>query len=303
MKGKYNPWLVIATILLQTLLIAIINIELCTYPDTSKLKAFVTFINFIIMGLSVLVIVSIKQILKNHKKQVEDSYLRQHLHEVEDMIIVLNSERHEYVRHIQILQSMLYLQEMKAAEDYIDGIARDYLPMQEIILVKDPALKSLLISKQKVAESFKVDFAFAIKCDLTCIGVEKWDLCSIIGNLLDNAFDASIQGPLPPRVTMEIKHEENKYVIYVHNSGMHVPEWQKKKLFEPRYTNKDSENHGYGLYVVKQLVDKYNGEIKMISQDKISFIVYLPEKGAGKNDTERGGLPGEVHGKAVTGYR
>ena len=50
-----------------------------------------------------------------------------------------------------------------------------------MIYIGDPALTTLLNSKKKIAESYNIDFDFAIKCNINNINILSWDLCSIIG--------------------------------------------------------------------------------------------------------------------------
>ena len=48
------------------------------------------------------------------------------------------------------------------------------------------------LNSKKVAEAKKIDFAFSVKCDFNNINMHPWDLCSILGNLLDNALEAAL---------------------------------------------------------------------------------------------------------------
>ncbi|MDI6705551.1 MAG: ATP-binding protein, partial [Bacillota bacterium] len=67
------------------------------------------------------------------------------------------------------------------------------------------------------------------------------------------------------------------YIIYVHNSGPRIPDRLKEEIFNPGVTTKGSPARGYGLYLVKKLVEEYGGHIEVISGDKTTFIIYLPD--------------------------
>jgi sensor histidine kinase regulating citrate/malate metabolism len=129
-----------------------------------------------------------------------------------------------------------------------------------------------------------VEFAFCAKCDLKNIPVKPWDLCSMVGNLLDNALEAVVCTQGPKRMGFEIKHEQGNYIIYVHNSGPRIPDSLKEDIFNLGFTTKGSHARGYGLYLVKKLVEEYGGNIEVISQDKTTFIIYLPDRGRMGND-------------------
>ena len=187
-------------------------------------------------------------------------------------------------RHIQTLQAMLYLGEIEKATEYIEGISESYWHEVDIVQVGHPAVTALLNSKKQVAQSRGVEFDFSVKCNLAGMRISAWDFCSILGNLVDNALEAVITEPDSKVVTVEIKAEEEFFAIYVYNTGPRITRLQQNNLFKPGYTTKKSDGRGYGLYVVKKLVDSYGGTIEVISDRRTTFIIYLPKSGGMKID-------------------
>lgn len=299
---KNNRLLIISTILLETLFIVLINQQMYLVQDINDLKAILPFVNLAVLVLSGLVVFSIKGLEENARKVMELNLLKAHLLQVEELSNTLRVQNHEHSKHIQTIQAMLYLKEADKAMEYIEGIAENYRHTEEIVFVGHPALTALLNSKRKVAEAKKIDFAFSVKCDIAGIAVKPWDLCSILGNLLDNALEASIRGQVERRrVAIEIKYENANYVIYVYNTGPKISEEAKRQLFKAGYTTKESEACGYGLYLVKKLVDSYGGKIDVISGGRTAFIIYLPDRGRGVDD--KGICPENRrdHGSAAAG--
>ncbi|MGE5415196.1 MAG: sensor histidine kinase [Acidobacteriota bacterium] len=281
---KSTSLIVICTVLLETVLIIIVNQQIYISKDISNLKVFLPLANLFVLVISGLAIVSIKKIEESVKKQVETTLLKAHLQQVESLLSTLQSQKHEHSRHLQTIQAMLYLEEPEKAREYIDGIADNYRHTEDMVYVGHPALTGLLNTKRKVAESKEIDFAFSIKCPLSEMEIQPWDLCSIIGNLVDNALEAAIEDDATRRVSLEIKQESNWYTIYVHNTGRKISDVEKKELFRAGYTTKMSEARGYGLYLVKKLVDGYGGKIEVYSGERTTFIVYLPMKGLMQDD-------------------
>ena len=142
--------------------------------------------------------------------------------------------------------------------------------------IDHPAIAALINSKSSVAQINNIDFAVAVKCDLSDINVPVWDLCSMLGNLLDNA-----------RVGVEFKYENGLYTIYIINNGSCITE--PSRIFEAGYTTKGSEGRGYGLYIVNKLINKYQGEIEIINKPKTTIILKIPGvgDGYGKNHSLR----------------
>lgn len=269
---------IVLTVLLQTFLLVVINHYIYILDNPEALKILLPFINLIMISLVIFLLVLIKRLETNAKKKLEMNLLRDHLKQIENLLSSMQSQKHDHTKHIQTLQAMIHLGEIEAAENYIEGIAETYWYMQDIINVGHPALTALLNSKRKVAEIRKIEFDFCVKCDISQIHITSWDLCSIIGNLVDNAFEAVTENKDHKRVGMELKLEDNNYVIYVYNNGPKLSSKERRRIFEPGFTTKDSMGRGYGLYLVQKLVENYHGSIQVFSNDKTTFIVTIPPK-------------------------
>lgn len=266
---------------MQSLLIVLINQIIYVSENLNYLKSFLPLINLIILVLTVLVLFSIKGIGDNIKKIMEENLLKEHLKQVEGLVTTLQINKHEHARHIQTIQAMLYLEEINSAKEYINGISKTYRHSEDIVYVGNPALTALLNSKRQVAESNRIDFDFAIKCDITSLKMPPWDLCSIVGNLIDNAFEAVVKNNNDRNVGLEIKLEESKHIIYVYNNGAPIPVENQQLIFQEGYTTKTSKTRGYGLYLVKILVDQYEGKIEVRSAKKTVFIISFPIREVG----------------------
>lgn len=276
--------LVISTILLETLFIAIFNQELLISNDLQSIKSYLPFANAAAVILATLALFSIREIERKARQETEVQVLKSNLDQVESLLNSLQVQKHEHTRHIQTIQAMLYLGETDKATEYIEGISEEYWHAVNIVQVGHPAVTALLNSKKQVAQTRGVDFDFSVKCNLAGMRIRPWDFCSILGNLVDNALEAVVAERGNKEVTVEIKLENEFFVIYVFNTGPRITYFERKNLFKPGYTTKRSEGRGYGLYLVKKLVDSYGGTIKVVSYERTAFIVYLPQMGGTRID-------------------
>lgn len=270
---------IIITVFIQAFFIIIINHYIFVLGDFNSLKAMLPFVNLFMISLSVFLLYSIKKLETIARRKAETNLLKEHLKQIEELIEAMQTQKHDHTRHIQTLQAMMHLDEIEAAKKYIDGIAESYWYTEEIINAGHPVLTALLNSKRKIAEMKKIKFDFSVKCDFQNIRFSSWDLCSILGNLIDNAFEAVIESAEEKNVGLEIKDENGNFFIYVINNGPKISIVEQKNLFSPGFTTKDSAGRGYGLFLVKKLVDKYGGMVEVVSHDKTTFIILLPQKG------------------------
>ena len=76
---------------------------------------------------------------------------------------------------------------------------------------------------------------------------------------------------------MCVFQEESHAIITVEDNGIGIVEQNKDKVFEPKFTTKNS-GMGLGLAMVKNIVETYGGRISMTSTKGIStvFKVTIP---------------------------
>ncbi len=282
--------LTIFTLLLQSLVIVVFNQIIYVSNEIIYLKKMLPFMNLLILIITIFVLSSVKEAGENIKKSTELNFLKGYIKQIESLVDTLHTQKHEHGRHIQAIQSMIYLDEVDEAKEYINGINEEYYHPQDIIYTGNPALTSLVSSKQKVAELKNIDFEVAIKCDVNMIPLAPWDLCTVVNNLLDNAFEIVLMKETDRQVALEIKRLDDEYIIYVSNNGPKISNKEKNKIFRPGYTTKDSKGRGYGLYIINRIVNNCGGRISLFSNDKTVFKIHIPKKNEveyGKEDIKK----------------
>lgn len=270
-----NSLFIIFTILAQTLVLVIINMNLLVVNNVNNIKSILPFLNISLLLLSIFSILSIQKVEKTAQDQIKALMLKDHLYQVESLLKNLRLQKHEYGCHMQVILSLLELGKFNEARSYVNGLAQNHVPAEETYYTGHDSLTSLINCKSSVAQLKGIDFAVAIKTDLSKIDIPSWDLCSIIGNLIDNAMEAAIQAD-QPRVGLEFKYENDFYTTYIYNNGAALPD---QDIFEFGFTTKDSAGRGYGLFLVKKLLNLYQGTIEITGGKKTTVILRLPGEG------------------------
>lgn len=109
---------------------------------------------------------------------------------------------------------------------------------------------------------------------------------SVVGNLLDNAVDATLKALSPPApVELYISDRNQELLIEVADQGNGVEDALKPHLFEQGVTSKPSSGqdatgaeHGIGLYLVAGYVRQAGGSIEISDNTPQGtiFSVFIP---------------------------
>lgn len=275
---KASAILIIA-MLFEAVVMVFINLMVYASDTMNDIKVILPYINILVIIITIIVLITIKEIGKTVKKNIEVQAMKDNLKQTESLVKILHAQRHEYNRHLQALQAMIHLDKIDDAIKYIDGISENNMYSDEIRYFVNPIITAILNSKSKVAETKNIMFDFAIKCDTSEIPISPWDLSTVLGNLLDNAFEAVMLNEESNRsVGLEVKKEEGEFVIYVFNNGPVIPSKVIKKIFDAGYTTKGSQGRGYGLFLVKNIVKQYGGKLQLKSNQRTLFKVCIPGK-------------------------
>ncbi|MCP1367633.1 ATP-binding protein, partial [Halomonas sp. BBD48] len=89
-------------------------------------------------------------------------------------------------------------------------------------------------------------------------------LVTVLGNLLENAFDA-VENRHERRVTLTLEHDEALLSLHVQDTGPGIDEAVRERLFEPGVSTK-GERRGLGLAAVRNQVDTLGGTLSVYSE-------------------------------------
>ncbi|EOS80024.1 hypothetical protein C817_02133 [Dorea sp. 5-2] len=130
-------------------------------------------------------------------------------------------------------------------------------------------IDTLLSAKDKIAKKYNIEYVIDIDVP-PVLPFDNINLCNLIGNALDNCFDACIQDYQMHKVYVHVTIKHNSDCLYCSfkNSCFHNVNKTKKAHF----ISTKSSKHGYGLSSIKEIVSFYNGIID-IQQPNNSFTL------------------------------
>jgi len=94
--------------------------------------------------------------------------------------------------------------------------------------------------------------------------VKKEEMKQVLSNILINSFEAFPMIQQKRKVHITLEKIDNEAVLSISNNGPQIPEDKMKLIFEPFFTSKENGT-GIGLFICKQIIEKYNGTIECSS--------------------------------------
>lgn len=197
---------------------------------------------------------------------------------VKELNTTLRAQRHDFLNHIQVLYTLMELGEHEETKEYLDNLYEDVGRISSRIKTKSVAVNALLQAKGNEAQKRGINLGLQITTRFDQFSMPDWEVCRVIANVIDNAFDAT-EAVAEPKVSVALTERLKSYELLVTNECMpiHVP--NKEVLFEAGYTTKkEEEGHGMGLFIIKQLMDKYHGHIDFdYNSGKVQVTVSFPK--------------------------
>ncbi|MCC8106821.1 MAG: GHKL domain-containing protein [Clostridiales bacterium] len=193
----------------------------------------------------------------------QQELIETHYREVENMYQKMRGWRHDYRNHIQTMKAYAAAGDLEAISIYLDELDTDLNTVDTVVKTGNSMADAILNSKISLAQSkdipVMVDASIPVKLRMSEI-----DLCCIIGNLFDNAIEASLA--LPPekrliRIYMDMKNTQ----LYISFTNFTAAGKQKKqgRLFG----SSKGEGHGFGLVRIDAIVDRLDGYLSRNSED------------------------------------
>ena len=186
-----------------------------------------------------------------------------HYREVENMYRQIRGWRHDYRNHIQMMKVLAANGDMDALKVYLDELDTDLNTVDTVVKTGNPMADAILNSKISLARSrnipTQVDAHIPVKLKMS-----ELDLCCIIGNLFDNAMEASMALPEEKRmirVYMDMKGTQ-LYISFTNFTAA-----KKLSKVGKGFKSSKGEGHGFGLVRIDDIVSRYDGYLSRNSED------------------------------------
>ena len=242
------------------------------YTDPVLLAAVSVMAVMAIWGASI----DIREALRTRRRVRTIHELKTTNDQMDALNLQLRAQRHDFLNHIQVVYSLLEMNESAEAADYLERIYSRLRTVSKVMRTKVTAFNALLQVKNAACEERGIRLELDIRTTLEGLPVPAWEICCIIGNLLDNAMDAigTQKGGL---IKLEVRETLRQFTFVISNNGPVIPPEMRQSIFEPGVSTK-GEGRGMGLSIVRKTLAGFGGTIDLLDADETSFAVTVPRE-------------------------
>ncbi|WP_265447649.1 sensor histidine kinase [Flexivirga meconopsidis] len=195
----------------------------------------------------------------------------------------LRAQAHESNNRLHAIVSLIELGHPEAAVEFATGQLQQAQRLTDTVVeavTGEPAVAALLVGKTAEAHERGIDLVIDTGDEWPSTAATSHDLVTIVGNLVDNAFDAVTDNPSERRVSLSGERDDADLVITVIDNGPGVTDAERDEVFRPGFSTKAADGRGIGLALVAQTVQRLHGSIEVHAvrrgQSGALFEVRLP---------------------------
>ncbi len=196
-------------------------------------------------------------------ERFQSELIEKQVREIQNMYRQVRGWRHDYRNHIQNMKIQLSEGNYERLAEYLSELADDLDTVDTVIKTGNVMADAILNSKLTVAR--KMNVRLNVKANVPeQLPMSDVELCSVLGNMLDNAVEAC--GSLPEEerfMRVYIGKLKGQMYLSVQNSAGKV---RKEK---GAYLSTKEGEHGYGLFRIDRIAKKYGGYVNRQNEEGI----------------------------------
>ena len=272
-KSSLLFWVLILT--MPCTIIIVLLVDTLGYHNSSSLLSLI-----FLMGANLLIFFvyeNLSSAYEDKQKQTLDAQEKAYYYAqcklMQDSVDTMKSYRHDVKLHLAALKD--FTVGNAAATNYLNSLV-DSIGENEVYSdTGNIAFDSIINYKLKDVLNNNINLQTKIFVPPE-LNIETSDVVIILGNLLDNAFDA-VAKVEDKMIRLNVEATKGNLFIKADNTFDGKIEYTKSKDGGEQaiVSRKNGDNHGYGLKNIRKSVEKYNGYVDIIHDNNIFSIGIL----------------------------
>lgn len=224
------------------------------------------YILFILISLSgyVLILQNAIEIMERQRAEADLEFARQIVKEQKNHYTVMLESienirilRHDYLMHIRAL---LCMKDKRAVDDYLKRLLNHYQQPASQKICENRFINDLMSLYAKQCEEEKIELICAMSIPMD-IEIDELDLCTVVGNLMQNALDACARLQTGRYIHVNARYESGKLILMIENSFDGIIIRNGNRVMSRK------RNGGIGLLSIQRITDAQNNDFDFTYDD------------------------------------
>ena len=225
------------------------------------------FIVFALIITAVLLILSVRSVRQSNLAEIKETEQR-YYDEINRRYQESRKIRHDIQNHLLALNMLIESGNIDSARKYINEVSEQTDLAAMPVKTGSEVLDALLFKKTEQAQEKQVSLIFEVSCSLMECGISDYDLCTVFGNIIDNAIEA-----VNEKDTVTVKLSNQHDMLYISCENV-IRKPLKKRGDRILTTKPDALSHGYGIARVREIAARYEGAVQ-ITDEGGKFLIEI----------------------------
>lgn len=281
-------WILLLTIfLLSTAIIVLIQLAQLKNDLTTNTRILLLFADVCIVIINIIIIKIISLLNQQYHTKIENEllhtklqYQTQYTTAVQQQEESVKKQRHDIKNSMTVLHKLAEQEDINGIRKYIQQYIEHYHNEISFVHTNHTIVDAIINTKLSYANEMGINTVCLIDSNLP--DISDTDYCSLLGNMLDNAIEASQNNKESPEIILEMVSTNIQLRIRVKNKI------QKSILNTNPYlrtTKSVPKKHGYGISILKEIASRYDGSTDFFEEDSY-FIAQIVSYTSAENTND-----------------
>jgi len=195
--------------------------------------------------------------------QQQSDMQKQYMDNVRQMDDQVRKIRHDMSNQLNVVNTFLEENNYDKAREYLKKYVGQEISKERFVNTDNDIVNAVINSKILYCKNNGIKIHTTVQ--RTMKKIDDIDICSLLGNILDNAIEAELKLDQADRyIVFEILTDDTTMNIFLKNR---IAEPVLENNFDMGTTKSDFKNHGFGTKIISKIVKKYNGFLDYSEED------------------------------------